>query len=153
MTFETTLKEKKELNGAIEHGKFLELDGKLYSPYKGRYARAYRPSEMHQELRELVLIESFASSEYDEWLDYTRSDYCHAVLAVGKPLSQIGRKKFEINVPVTKRVEAGNSILTIPSSPDTLHLISHCAIEIDLFIDNVLTTYVNDTDDNVWVMR
>lgn len=151
--FDITLKVQSELKGAIEKGKLLELDGKLYSSYKGRYARAYRPAEMHEELRELELVESFAASEDDEWLDYARRDHCYAVLTVGKPLSQIGRKKFEFDVPVTKRIEASNSIITIPSSPDTLHLISHCAIEIDLFIDGVLTTYVNDTDDNVWVMR
>ena len=150
--FDMTLKAKNELDGAIEHGKFLEHDGKLYSPYKGGYARAYRPSEMHEELRALELVESFAAGD-DDWMRQTRNDHCYAVLTVGKPLSQIGRKKFEINVPVTKRIKASNSILTVPSSPDTLHLISHCAIEIDLFIDGVLTTYVNDTDDNVWVMR
>lgn len=149
--FETALKVQSELKGAIEHGKFLELDGKLYSPYKGRYARAYRPSEMHEELRELELVESFAAGEDDEWLNYTRGDYCRAVLTVGKPLSQIGRKKFEFDVPVTRRIEAGNSIITIPSSPDTLHLISHCAVSIELFIDGVMTTYANE--DDVWVMR
>ena len=149
--FETALRVQSELKGAIEQGKFLELDGKLYSPYRGRYARAYRPDEMHEELRELELVESFAAGEDDEWLDYKRSDYCRAVLTVGKPLSQIGRKKFEFDVPVTKRIEAGNSIITVPSSPDTLHLVSHCAISIELFIDGVMTTYANE--DDVWVMR
>lgn len=151
--FETALKVQSELKGAIERGKLLEHDGKLYSPYKGRYARAYRPAEMHEELRELELIESFAAGKDDEWLDYVRGDYCRAVLTVGKPLSMAGRKKFEFDVPVTRRIEAGNSILMVPSSPDTLHLISHCAISIELFIDGVMTTYANEDDDNVWVMR
>ena len=150
--FDITLKVQSELKGAIEKGKFLELDGKLYSPYRGRYARAYRPDEMHEELRELELVESFAAGD-DDWMRQTRNDHCYAVLTVGKPLSQIGRKKFEINVPVTKRIKASNSIITIPSAPDTLHLISHCAVQIEIFVDDVLIRYINDTDDNVWVMR
>lgn len=149
---ETQLKVKKELQGATEQGKLLELDGKLYSPYRGRYAKAYRPSEMLEELKEIELVETFVDDDTDEqWLMTERNDYCIAVMTAGIPLSQADRKKFDIDAPCMKRIEVKGSVITIPSAPDVLHLISICAAQITICFDGTLTSYINEND--IWVLK
>ena len=149
---ERQLKVKKELEGATEQGKLLQLDGKLYSPYKGRYARAYRQLEMLEELKEIVLVETYVDGcDNDQWLSQERNDYCIAVMTVGKPLSQADRKKFDIDVPCTKFIEAKNWSINIPSAPDVLHLISICAEQITICLNGVLTSYTNEN--NIWVAK
>lgn len=149
---ETQLKVKKELQGATEQGKLLQLDGKLYSPYKGRYARAYRLSEMLEELKEIELVETFVDdATNDQWLMTERNDYCFAFMSVGIPLNPTRRKNFDIDVPCTRRIEAKSIVITIPSAPEVLHLISICAEQISFCLDGVLTTYTSVND--VWVMK
>ena len=149
---ERKLKTTKELRGATEQGNLLELDGKLYSPYKGRYARAYRPSEMLEELKEIELVETYVDGRNnDQWLSQERNDYCIAVMTAGIPLSQADRKKFDIDAPCAKRIEAKGSVITIPSAPDVLHLIAICAEQITICFDGTLTSYINEND--IWVAK